>query len=139
MVQMRRQRRNVLVAGFLSVLFTTACGGPPEFVFTMPTLDGAVVSFVATTSDPEVLAAAREELSRPLSDRFLYILGPIAEGDGGHNADWDWHFVPGEWDLTDTSMDLCDADPQFIEDALQDWIRKIGRYCPKGARLVAER
>ena len=139
MVQMRRQRRNVLVAGFLSVLFTTACGGPPEFVFTMPTLDGAVVSFVATTSDPEVLAAAREELSRPLSDRLLYILGPIAEGDGGHNADWDWHFVPGEWDLTDTSMDLCDADPQFIEDALQDWIRKIGRYCPKGARLVAER
>jgi hypothetical protein len=36
-------------------------------------------------------------------------------------------------------MDLCDADPQFVEDALQDWIKKIGRYCPKGARLVAEK
>ena len=127
------------MAGLLSVLFTTACGGPPEFVFTVPMPDGTVASFVASTSNPGVLAAAREELSRPEGDRRLYILGPIAEGDGGYDIDWDWHFVPGEWQLTDTSMDLCDADPQFIEDALQDWIKKIGRYCPKEARLVAER
>ena len=120
-------------------LFTIGCGGSPEFVFTLPTLDGAVVSFVATTTDPDVLAAAREELNRPEGDRRLYILGPLAESGGGHNSGWNWHFVPGEWELTDTSMDLCDADPQFIEDALQDWIEKISRYCPKGARLVAER
>ena len=41
------------------------------------------------------------------------------------------HLAEGEY--------LCDADPQFIEDTLQDWLKKIGRYCPKGARLVAER
>lgn len=135
------------MAGLPSALFmfmvftmvTIGCGGPPEFVFTLPTPDGAVVSFVATTTDPGVLAAAREELNRPEGDRRLYILGPLAEGDGGHNPGWNWHFVPGGWELTDTSMDLCDADPQFIEDALQDWIKKISRYCPKGARLVAER
>lgn len=123
----------------LFALLTVACGGPPEFVFSLPTTEGDVVSFVATTSDPDVLATAREELDRADADRGLYILGPLAEGDGGHNPGWSWHFVPDAWELTDTSMDLCDADPQFIEDTLQDWIKKIGRYCPKRARLVAER
>ena len=136
---MREQRRDTSTAGLLIVLLTVACGGPREFVFTLPMADGVAVSFVAMTSDPDVLAAARAELNRPEGDRSLYILGPLAEGDGGHNVGWDWHFVPGGWELTDTSMDLCDADPQFIEDALQDWIKKIGRYCPKGARLAAER
>ena len=136
---MRIQRRDALTAGLLSVLFAAGCGGPAEFAFTLPMPDGPVVSFVATTDDPDVLAAAREELNRPEGDRRLYILGPIAEGDGGHNDGWNWHFVPDAWQLTDTSMDLCDADPQFVEDTLQDWIKKIGRYCPKGARLAAER
>ena len=83
-------------------MVTIGCGGSPEFVFTLPTSDGAVVSFVATTTDPDVLAAARQELNRPEGDRRLYILGPLAESDGGHNSGWDWHFVPGEWELTDT-------------------------------------
>ena len=78
-------------AGLLVGFLTVACGGPPEFVFSLPTSDGAVVSFVATTSDPDVLTAAREELNRPETERRLYILGPIAEGDGGHNAGWGWH------------------------------------------------
>ncbi len=136
---MATHRRDRLTVGSLSVLFAVGCGGPPEFVFSLPTPSGSVVSFVATTTDPEVLTAAREELDRPESDRSLYILGPLAEGNGGHNTGWDWHFIPNGWELTDTSLDLCDADPQFVEDALQDWIQKIGRYCPKGARLTAER
>jgi hypothetical protein len=115
------------------------CGGTPEFVFTMTTAEGQVESLVALTSDAEVIADAREELSRPADDRQLYILGRIAEGNGGHNDNWGWHFVPGEWELTDTSIDLCDADPQFVEDTLLDWVTKIGRYCPKSARLAEER
>jgi hypothetical protein len=136
---MTTHRRIGLTGGLLSVLFAVGCGGSPEFVFNLPTPSGSVVSFIATTTDPEVLTAAREELDRPESDRSLYILGRLAEGNGGHNVGWNWHFIPGGWELTDTSMDLCDADPQFVEDTLQDWIQKIGRYCPKGARLTAER
>ena len=136
---MRSERRFVLSAVLTSVLLAAGCGGAPEFVFTLPTSDGTTVSFVAVTSDPEVVAAARDELERPERDRRLYIHGPLAEGDGGHNAGWGWHFVPGGWELTETSMDLCDAEPTFVQDALQDWIKKIGRYCPKGARLSAER
>ena len=128
-----------LAVVLLLLLLSAACGGPPEFVFSLPTTEGDVVSFVATTSDPDVLATVRAELDRPEGSRSLYILGPLAVGDGGHNTGWSWHFVPDAWEMTDTSMDLCDADPQFIEDTLQDWVKKIGRYCPKAARLVAER
>ena len=136
---MRRERRFGRSAAVLSILLTVGCGGTPECVFTLPTPEGTVVSFVAATSDPVVVAAAREELDRPARERRLYILGPLAECDGGHNAGWGWHCVPGGWELSETSMDLCDAEPTFVEDALQDWIKRIGRYCSKSGRLTAER
>jgi hypothetical protein len=137
MLSDRRNRLYVLLLG--AAMFVPGCGGPSQFVFTMTTDQGQVESFVAVTSDADVIARAREELKRPAYERHLYILGRVAEGDGDHNDDWGWHFVAGEWELTDTSMDLCDGDPQFVEDAIRDWVQKIGRYCPKGARLVEER
>ena len=136
---MPKKRRHGLRAGLVVGLLTTACGGPPEFIFTLPTTDGEVVSFVAVTSDPDILIAARQELAQSKDERHLYILGPVAEGDGGHNTGWNWHFVPDAWELTDTSMDLCDADPAFVEVTIVDWTRKIGRYCPKDSRLLEER
>ena len=137
---MRRDRRNrlsVLLLG--AAMLGAGCSGPSQFVFTMTTDQGQMESFVAVTSDADVISRARQELKRPAYERHLYILGPVAEGDGDHNGEWGWHFVASEWDLTDTSIDLCDGDPQFVEDAIRDWVAKIGRYCPKGARLVEER
>ena len=61
---MARHRRVGLTGGLLSVLFAAGCGGSPEFVFSLSTPSGSVVSFIATTTDPEVLTAAREELDR---------------------------------------------------------------------------
>ena len=136
---MPKKRRHGLRAWLVVGLLTTACGGPPEFIFTLPTTDGEVVSFVAVTSDPDILIAARQELAQSKDERHLYILGPGAEGDGGHNTGWNWHFVPDAWELTDTSMDLCDADPAFVDVTIVDWTRKIGRYCPKDSRLLEER
>ena len=136
---MPKKRRHGLRAWLVVGLLTTACGGPPEFIFTLPTTDGEVVSFVAVTSGPDILIAARQELAQSKDERHLYILGPVAEGDGGHNTGWNWHFVPDAWELTDTSMDLCDADPAFVEVTIVDWTRKIGRYCPKDSRLLEER
>ena len=85
------------------------------------------------TSDPDVLAAARAELNRPEGDRSLYILGPLAEGDGGHNVGWDWHFVPGGWELTDTSMDLCDADPAIYRRCASGLDQEDRPLLPKGS------
>tara|TARA_Y100000588_G_scaffold172117_1_gene185971 strand:+ start:334 stop:744 length:411 start_codon:yes stop_codon:yes gene_type:complete len=136
---MQKERRYGLRACLFVGLLTTACGGQPEFIFTLPTTDGEVVSFVAVTSDPDILIAARQELAQSEDKRHLYILGPVAEGDGGHNTGWNWHFVPDAWELTDTSMDLCDADPAFVEVTIVDWARKIGHYCPKDSRLLEER
>ena len=135
---MPKKRRHGLRAWLVVGLLTTACGGPPEFIFTLPTTDGEIVSFVAVTSDPDILIAARQELAQSKDERHLYILGPVAEGDGGHNTGWNWHFVPDAWELTDTSMDLCDADPAFVEVTIVDWTRKIGRYCPIDSRLLEE-
>ena len=137
MLRDRRNRLYLLLLG--AAMLVTGCGGPSQFVFTMTTDQRQVESFVAVTSDADVIARAREELKRPAYERHLYILGPVAEGDGDHNDEWGWHFVAGEWELTDTSMDLCDGEPQFVEDAIRDWVAKIGRYCPKGARLAEER
>ena len=136
---MLSDRRNRLYVLLGAAMLVTGCGGPSQFVFTMATDQGQVESFVAVTSDADVIATAREELKRPESERHLYILGPVAEGGGDHNVDWGWHFVASEWELTDTSIDLCDGEPQFVEDAIRDWVAKIGRYCPKGARLAEER
>ena len=136
---MPKKRRHGLRAWLVVGLLTTACGGPPEFIFTLPTTDGEIVSFVAVTSDPDILIAARQELAQSKDERHLYILGPVAEGAGGHTTGWNWHFVPDAWELTDTSMDLCDADPAFVDVTIVDWTRKIGRYCPKDSRLLEER
>jgi len=130
-----KQIRNVGWVIDLAAMCASGCGGTPQFIFSLTTTQGDVASFVAATSDPDVIAAARQELSRPEAERRLFILGPVAEGDGGHNTGWGWHFVPGEWQLTETRMDLCDADPQFVEQTLRDWVQKMGRYCPKRARL----
>ena len=124
----------------LSTLAMTGCGdGSSHFVFRHTGSLGEIGSFVASTTNPDVIAMAREELGRPAAERTLYIQGPVAEGDGGLNKGWSWHFVPSEWELVDESLEICDADPEFIDATLQDWVEKIGRYCPRSARLDEER
>ena len=123
----------------VGVLTSVGCGdGSAQFTFRQTGGLGQVRSFVAVTSAPEVIAIAREELARPMSARSLFIQGPVTEGDGGFNDGWDWHFVPDKWALVRESPDICDADPEFIDSTLQDWVQKIGYYCPRTARLKEE-
>ncbi len=131
---------SALVAALLAAVAGASCGdGSSHFVFRHTGSLGDVRSFVASTTDPDVIALAREELTRSADERTLYIQGRVAEGDGGLNEGWDWHFVPNEWELVDESVEICDADPEFIDATLLDWVEKIGRYCPRAARLDEER
>lgn len=131
----------VLLAGSLfGVIGAAGCGdGSVQYVFRHTGSDGQVRSFVAATSDPVVIDQAREELARPAQERSLYIQGPVAEGDGDLNEGWDWHFVPNAWRLVSESLEICDGDPGFIDLTLQDWVEKIGHYCPRTARIAEER
>lgn len=95
-------------------------------------------SFIAKTSDPEVIGKIEEELERPLDERTLHINGNIERGDGGHNSDWSWHFTPNEWDMVEMSVEVCDGRPQMVEDSLDYWVDQVGYFCPWSSRIAGE-
>jgi hypothetical protein len=86
--------------------------------------------FIAITDDPELIAAIEAELLYPPEERFFHIHGRIAKGNGGYNLDWSWHFVPGEWNLAEMSIELCDGTPSYVEGNLDDWLAMQDSFCP---------
>ncbi len=126
-----------LVAG-LGLLLGPGCGAPPvSFEFAHGSEPGAA-TFVAVTANPAVIRAVRAELDKPLAQRTLHINGPIARGDGGHNAPWSWQFTKGKWVLTDFSMEECNGRPADVEQNLDEWLDGVGRYCPWASRVSRE-
>lgn len=115
-------------------------GQPPEFElfqFTMLADATGAQDFVARTHDPQVIADAQAQLGLPIAQRTLFIIGPIAGGDGGHNTGWDWHFVPNEWSMTEAAIELCDGNPVLVNQMVDFWI-DVGMFCPWGARVIAQ-
>jgi hypothetical protein len=99
-------------------------------------------SFIAATSNSEVIDSVLADLNRPYEQR-KFISGPIAGGHGGHNHNADhwfkWHFVPNKWTLTDMSIELCDGCPYSDVDAdTSYWLHNIGRFCPWSAKPARE-
>ena len=104
--------------------------------------------FVAVTNDFDLtnLAIAEEQL--PFSEWTLFPIGPIDRGDGGHNFhdippgeqpifEWNWHFLPDDWTLTDAATPLCDGNAVIVEQAVDYWVDTVGQFCPAGARVVS--
>ena len=112
-------------------------GTPGGYLFAMHD-QGESEQFVALTDDPAVIAKLDSQLALPESERLMFINGPIAAGDGGHNSSWSWLFLPGQWDLTEISIELCDGRPSMVEAGLDYWIDTVGAFCPWGA-YVKER
>ena len=94
--------------------------------------------FVAETSDPRTLALVEGQLALPEDRRVLHISGPVDPGNGGHNMGWSWHFRPGQWELVEISIELCDGRPQDVEDDVGKWIADVGIFCPWGSYVVRE-
>jgi hypothetical protein len=99
-----------------------------------------VEDFVALTEDETVIAAARAELLLPTAERTLHIHGLVARGGGGHNLDWDWHFIPGQWILVQESTEICDTRPSAIQASLVDWPDTVASIvcCPLSSYVKAE-
>ena len=112
--------------------------GSVMFRFGIRQDDVGAEDFIAMTSDPEVIEMARAQLVLPTEERLLHIHGPIARGDGGHNLSWGWHFVPGEWDLVEISMELCDGNPSAVEADIDTWVDAIGVFCPWNSYVKQE-
>lgn len=111
---------------------------PRAFLFAIRGLPESEGNFIAVTSDPVVLRRLEVQLALPPDSRNLHIHGPVATGDGGHNAPWSWHFVPGEWDVVEVSIELCDGTPADVEADPAGWMDQAGAFCPWGSYVVRE-
>lgn len=99
---------------------------------------GPEQSFVAETSDPGVILAARRELALPVEARGDFPNGRLAAGNGGYNGPWSWHLDPDGWRLTESAAEACDSIPTLVERDLDYWIRTVGHLCPWDAYVVEE-
>lgn len=100
--------------------------------------DDIEYSFVAKTSNQEVIAKVEQELQKPFDERRMHINGTIERGTKDYNDNWSWHFVENQWGLAEISTEVCDGRPSFVEEELDYWVDQVGRFCPWSSRVVAE-
>ena len=95
--------------------------------------------FVAWTANTQVLQVVDEQLGLPENERTQHINGKILrdEHSCGFNGNWSWYFDPADWALADFSIELCDGNPQYVEENLDEYVR-TGRYCPWGSTISRE-
>lgn len=98
-------------------------------------------TFLAWTSDTAVINDVLAQLQLPEDQRDKHINGEIArlsEPCEGINKDWSWYFVPGEWQLADISIEVCDGEPNYVEENLSEFTDNVGRYCPWSSYVLRE-
>lgn len=97
------------------------------------------LKFVAWTNRMEVIDKIEEQLALAPADRNMHINGKILEvpANCSLNYSWSWYFDPTDWDLAEISIEVCDGNPQYVEDNLGDYI-DIGRYCPWSSKVTRE-
>jgi len=99
---------------------------------------GVEQNFIAQTSDPQILSLVDTLLALPEEERNMLLLGSIATRNGGHNFDWNRHFVPDEWQVVEVAVEVCDGNPLGVEDDLDYWLEHLGLFCPWGSFIVRE-
>ena len=127
----------VLVAASLA-----ACGDslptPPD------ELDGGVLAtfevqserFNVWTDRPEAiqqLEALAEGESEASIPNGVLRRGP---GPGDYNEPWSWHMDPDAVSMAETTVEVCDGKPSFVESEVDYFVDEVGRYCPWSAELV---
>lgn len=88
--------------------------------------------FVAPASRSSLLDSVRAELALPVDQR-RFLNGLVRTAAAGENLGWHWAFDLNAWHLTDNSIELCDATPQYVEDHLAEWLSSVRYYCPWSA------
>ena len=98
------------------------------------------LTFVAWTSDSLVIADVEQQLTLPFSSRSKHINGRILVDESicDLNGSWSWYFDPTDWALSEFSIELCDGNPQYVEDNLDEYVNVIERYCPWGSKVSRE-
>ena len=125
-------------------LSAVGCATAPKndlatFVIQHRNQPGADGQFVVRTSDPAVIAMARQQLALPVEERKLHVNGALAAGDGGYNAPWHWRIEDNQWTLAEISIATCDGWPKYVEENLDHWTMNVKRLCPWASYVAAER
>lgn len=137
-------RRNLLTLTLMAALGFAAGAQTRYFEFGVVCGHGnwQDTSFIAATSDPVLIDSVLANIARPFEQRN-FINGNITHGDGGHNRNADhwflWHFIPGEWNLTELAFEVCDGCPYTDVDLdTAYWIGTLGYFCPWSGKPVRE-
>lgn len=96
--------------------------------------------FLAWTKNNEVISQVENELSKPLEERNMHINGVISRlpAECNINLEWSWYFNPEDWMMADISIEVCDGNPQYVEENLAEFVDNVGRFCPWGSRVKRE-
>lgn len=92
--------------------------------------------FRFSTTSQAFISQARAELALPQAQRFRFVSGPIAAGNGGHNLAWGWHFTDAA--LVELSIELCDGRPSMVQADLNYWLGTVKSFCPWSSYVHAE-
>jgi hypothetical protein len=111
---------------------------PPDTATFVFRLRGIPVQeeFRVVSSSPAFIAQVRAQLALPEAQRTRFVAGPIRAGSAGQNPGWSWHFADAS--LVESSIELCDGKPSFVEADLDYWLNKVGSFCPWSSYAHAE-
>lgn len=124
-----------------ATLTVAACSSP---IAPSPDLEGGVVATFETGGGSfRVFVTNPAAITRLVQIRSGANIGQIpngrifrGSGAANHNAPHAWHLDPGDIEIVDATIELCDGSPAYVDANLAEYVDVIGRYCPWGARLV---
>jgi len=127
-------------------LFVSSCSGGPTGSEEEILQDGILATFSVEGETFAVWITSPQTIEQVLNLRdgesqATIPNGPLRKGPGraAHNEPWSWHMDPEETVMAETTIELCDGLPSFVESDIDQWIDVVGRFCPWGAVLVSVR
>jgi len=57
-----------------------------------------------------------------------------APGEGAHNVRWSWHLDPEDIQMSEFTVEVCDATPSFVESEMDYFVDTVQRYRPWSAK-----
>ena len=140
-----RTSRTAVLA--LLVAATVACGGRSPSQPTPPAnglRGGVLATFAVGTEQFKIWITNPATISRVLILRAGGSGGSIpngrihrGSGQAQHNAPYSWHLDPTDIEIVDLAIEVCDGRPSYVEANVGEYVDRINRYCPWGARLTS--
>jgi uncharacterized protein (TIGR03437 family) len=130
----------LLIFTFIAGSVRAADPVSPAYFLVHDTDDGKDLTFVIQVTNPATIDQARGQLVLPQSERS-HVTGTLVKAPSFYNAPWGYHLDPVSIGFFDTSVEVCDANPQYVQDHLADVgdaLLPENRWCPWNSTLTAE-